>query len=43
MSGASAIATAIISRPSSDLPIENTFTRGLAFSSMRMYSWTSAE
>ena len=27
-------ATAIISRPSSVLPIENTFTRGLAFSSM---------
>ena len=31
------IATAIISRPSSVLPIEYTFTRGLAFSSMRMY------
>jgi hypothetical protein len=31
-------ATAIISRPSSVLPMEKTFTRGLAFSSMRMYS-----
>ena len=31
------MATAIISRPSSVFPIENTFTRGLAFSSMRMY------
>ena len=29
-------ATAIISRPSSDVPIENTFTRGLAFSSILM-------
>ena len=38
-----AIATAIISRPSSDFPIESTFTRpGLAFSSIRMYSCTSA-
>ncbi len=30
-------ATAIISRPSSVVPIEKTFTRGLAFSSKRMY------
>ena len=31
-------ATASISRPSSVLPIEYTFTRGLAFSTIRMYS-----
>ena len=31
-----ATATAIISRPSSVLPMLKTFTRGLAFSSMRM-------
>ena len=30
-------ATAIISRPSSVFPIENTLARGLAFSSARMY------
>ena len=30
------MATAIISRPSSVVPMENTFTRGLAFSSKRM-------
>ena len=35
-------ATAIISRPSSVVPIEKTFTRGLAFSSMRMYLYTSS-
>jgi len=33
-----ATATAIISRPSSVLPIEKTFTRGVDFSSSRMYS-----
>ena len=37
MIASEATATAIISRPSSVLPIEKTFTRGLAFSSMRMY------
>jgi len=36
-------ATAIISRPSSVLPIENTFARGLAFSTIRRYLWTSCE
>ena len=34
--GPDATATAIISRPSSLLPIEMTFTRGVAFSSRRM-------
>ena len=37
-SASDATATAIISRPSSVVPIEKTFTRGLAFSSRRMYS-----
>jgi len=36
MVSASEIATRIISRPSSLLPIEITFTRGDAFSSRRM-------
>jgi hypothetical protein len=36
MSRSEATATAIISRPSSVLPIERTFTRGLAASSIRM-------
>jgi hypothetical protein len=35
-------ATAIISRASSDLPMEKTLTRGDAFSSMRMSRLTSA-
>ncbi len=38
MIASEATATAIISRPSSVLPMENTFTRGLAFASSRMYS-----
>ena len=38
MIASDAIATAIISRPSSVLPMLTTFTRpGAAFSSMRMY------
>ncbi len=37
MMASDAIATAIISRPSSVVPIENTLARGLAFSSARMY------
>ena len=36
ISDSEATATAIISRPSSVFPMENTFTRGVAFSSRRM-------
>jgi hypothetical protein len=37
------MATAIISRPSSDVPIEYTLTLGDALASIRMYWATSAE
>ena len=43
ISSSDAIATAIISRPSSVIPIDNTFTRLVAFSSSRMYAYTSFE
>ena len=43
ISASDATATAIISRPSSVWPIENTFTRGEAFSSIRMYLYTRSE
>jgi len=36
MIASSAMATAMISRPSSDVPTDNTFTRRLAFSRRRM-------
>ena len=36
ISESDATATAIISRPSSEVPIEYTFTRGVALASMRM-------
>ena len=38
MSSSDASATAIISRPSSVVPIEHTRTRGLDLASRRMYS-----
>ena len=38
ISASDATATAIISRPSSVVPIEKTFTRGVDFASSRMYS-----
>ena len=38
MSASDAMATAIISRPSSVVPMLKTFTRGVDFASSRMYS-----
>ncbi len=38
MRASDATATAIISRPSSVVPIVNTFTRGVDLASSRMYS-----
>ena len=43
ISASEATATAIISRPSSVVPIEKTFTRGVDLASSRMYSYTSLE
>ena len=43
MSESDATATAIISRPSSVVPMLNTFTRGLLLASSRMYAYTSFE
>ena len=43
ISASDATATAIISRPSSVVPIENTFARGVDLARSRMYSYTSLE
>src|ERR1051325_9430822 len=43
ISASEATATAIISRPSSVVPMENTLTRGVALARRRMYSYTSFE